>query len=165
MSSMSKLISVGRGDASVEEWPPGFVLLYEDHYDRMVRTAHLITGHDGAAEDVVQDCFLRIASKWERIEEPGAYLHRAVVNASRSWLRRNGRLRPLGAAPTEPVGPPRIDETWRALRILTPRRRAAVVLRFYEGLPDNEIADVLDCKPATVRSLIHRALRQLEEVL
>ena len=54
---------------------------------------------------------------------------------------------------------------WQALQQLSSRRRVAVVLRYYEDLDDAEIARVLDCQPATVRSLIHRATRQLQEAL
>lgn len=57
------------------------------------------------------------------------------------------------------------DEMWDALAQLDPRRRAAVVLRFYEDLPDGEIAVLLGCRPATVRTLIHRAMRDLRREL
>lgn len=149
------------------DWPAGFLTLYREQYGHMVRLAHLMTGSNVAAEDLVQDAFLRVARRWADVRDPASYLRQAVVNASRSYLRKYGRLRPLDAAP-EPQVPavsPRVDATWRHLGRLSPRRRAAVVLRYYEDLDDDEIARILDCESGTVRSLVHRALRQLEEVL
>lgn len=156
----------GRRTAEAD-WPAGFLALYHEQYGSMVRLAHLLTGSNLAAEDLVQDAFLRVARRWAAVRSPEPYLRRAVVNAARSHLRRHGRLRPLDAAPELEVPPasPQIDATWRRLERLSPRRRAAVVLRYYEDLDDREIAEILDCEPVTVRSLIHRALRQLEEVL
>jgi RNA polymerase sigma factor (sigma-70 family) len=67
--------------------------------------------------------------------------------------------RPTGAAfaHQEP------DELWDALATLSPRQRAAIVLRFYEDLPDDEIAQVLGCRPATVRTTVHRGLAALRK--
>ena len=60
---------------------------------------------------------------------------------------------------------PETDAVWDVLRRLPELQRAAVVLRFYEDRPDDEIAELLGCRPATVRSLIHRALTRLQGVL
>lgn len=151
--------------ADSTSWPAGFLALYHERYGAMVRLARMLTGRNDVAEDLVQDCYLAVARRWSKIDNPSAYLRRAVVNASNSWLRSRRRLRPLSSRDELPEAPPEIDETWRELLRLTPRRRAAVVLRYWEGLNDREIAAILDCRPATVRSLIHRALSQLEEVL
>ena len=160
-------IDVGRQAAAVAEWPAGFLGLYHREYGRMVRLARLMTGTNAVAEDLVQDTFVRVARRWDRVRDPSAYLRQAVVNACRSHLRKRGRFRPLESAPEPSVpGPsPQVDRTWRQMERLSPRRRAALVLRYYEDLDDDEIAEILDCKPATVRSLVHRALRQLEEAL
>lgn len=151
--------------AGSDPWPPGFVALYHERYTDMVRLARLIVARNDVAEELVQDCYLRIADRWDDLDVPGAYLRRTVANAARSYLRRHGRLRPLEAA-AEPTTPPsEFHDLWRELHRLSPRRRVAVVLRYYEDLDDTEIAEILGCKPATVRSLVHRALKQLEEVL
>jgi RNA polymerase sigma factor (sigma-70 family) len=63
------------------------------------------------------------------------------------------------------VDAPELDELWTVLAGLAPRRRAAVVLRYYEDLPVTEIARLLDCRPGTVSSLLHRGLADLREVL
>ncbi len=64
---------------------------------------------------------------------------------------------------TVTVGMPEVDETWEALRRLPDRQRAAIVLRFYEDLPEAEIARVLGCRPGTVKSLIHRGLARVRK--
>ena len=138
--------------------------LYRLRYGAMVRLAALLLGDDAQAEEVVQDCFIRVNRKWDRVEHPAAYLRAAVVNACRSRRRRSAierrRLTPspswveLGA-----------DEVWDALAALPYRQRAALVLRFYEDLPDDEIGTALGCRPATVRSLVHRGLLQLRGVI
>ena len=57
------------------------------------------------------------------------------------------------------------DEMWDALAALTDRQRTAIVLRFYEDMPDDRIAEILDCRQATVRSAIHRGLQSLRRVI
>jgi RNA polymerase sigma factor (sigma-70 family) len=132
----------------------------------MVRLAHVMTGSNQAAEDLVQDAFIRVHRHWRRVEHPVPYLRTAVVNGCRTWHRRRALERDRRPDPAPlVVEDPEIDETLGALAELTARQRAAVVLRFYGGLPDAEIANVLGCREPTVRSLVHRALQQLKEVL
>jgi DNA-directed RNA polymerase specialized sigma24 family protein len=88
-----------------------------------------------------------------------------VVNRCRNHARRlslERRHRP--ETPLEVTGP-ELDETWQQLRRLTPRRRAAIVLRFYADLRVDEVAATLGCRPGTAASLIHRGLADLREVL
>lgn len=154
-----------------DPWPAGFLALYADRYGDMVRLARLLIGRSDAAEDIVQDCCLRLVARWGRVDQPEAYLRRSVVNASRSWLRRHLRLhplevlRPVDDPPVRDRLPADVGEVWDALSRLSHRRRAAVVLRYYEDLDDIQIAELLGCRPATVRSLVHRAQQQLKEVL
>jgi RNA polymerase sigma-70 factor (sigma-E family) len=136
----------------------------------MVRLAHLLLGSPEQAEDVVHDAFVACAPRWSSLEAPDAYLRTAVTNQARSALRRSGRDRAkadrLGRSVALSVGLPELDETWALLRALPERQRMAVVLRFYEDLPEAEIARLLGCRPGTVKSLIHRGLAKVrEEVL
>lgn len=131
-------------------------------YPGMVRLAGLILGSQAAAEEVVQDAFLRLHQHWDRVGRPEAYLRRAVVNGSRSAVRRQvvarrhaPRLRP------EEAHDPKHDEVWDVIQRLPARQRTAVVLRFYADLPEAEIADAMGCRPATVRSLVHRAIQTM----
>lgn len=125
-----------------------------------VRLAYLLTGDANVAEELVHDAFLASRCRWDQIREPGPYIRAAVVNHCRSWGRRRAmerRHRPEPAAHAEL----RADELWDALDRLADRRRTAIVLRFYEDLPDEAIAEILGCRPTTVRTAIHRGLKEL----
>ena len=143
-------------------WPEGLVALYRERFVALVRVAYLITGRRDVAEELTQDAFVASAAQWAAVEQPAAYLRASVVNRCRSWLRRievEERHRPLPDAPRDLDA----DELWDALATLPERRRVAIVLRFYLDLPDDEIADVLGCRPATVRTTVHRGLAQLRK--
>lgn len=147
---------------AVAVWPPPLLELFETDRLRLVRIAYLITGQQSVAEEAVQEAFLRTASAWDRVRKPRQYLQTAVVDQCRTWGRHQqviARHRPTPPPPTfqEP------DELWDALGRLSERRRAAIVLRYYADLPHAEIAEILDCPPATVRTTIHRALEQLRQ--
>lgn len=142
-----------------------FGVLYRDQYRAMVRIAYLMTSDNAVAEELVQDAFVRVYRKWSGVENPTAYLRRAVVNACRSHHRRRYVEKAHEPDAPEPVAPPEVDVMWEHLQRLTPKRRAALVLRFYEDLKVDDIAEVLDCSPGTVKSLIHRGLASLREVV
>jgi RNA polymerase sigma factor (sigma-70 family) len=143
-----------------------FEAVYRASYARMIRVAYLMTGSNEAAEEVVQDAFLALFQRFASVAEPDGYLYRSVVNGCRSRHRRQAladRLRPT--RPQAAATPPELDETWEALRMITPRRRSAIVLRYYADLPLTEIAQVLECSTGTVKSLLHRGLAQLKDVI
>ena len=148
----------------VDAGSPGGPLaaLFQDRYEPMVRLAYLLTGDRSVAEELVQDAFVNVHRNWHRAEHPAAYLRTAVVNGCRSWGRRRTLELHRRPAPPEAVQL-QADELWDALGALPSRQRAAVVLRFYEDLPDAEIAHVLGMREATVRTTIHRALARLRE--
>lgn len=140
----------------------------------LLRFAYLLCGDAHRAEDFVQEALLRCHRRWQRIsrEDPEAYVRKAVLRQYLSWRR----LRMAGEILTDRVvddGDPRQhqqpveqDDTVRELLRLLPRRqRAVLVLRFYEDLPDSEIARLLDCSPATVRVHVHRGLARLRQQL
>jgi RNA polymerase sigma-70 factor (sigma-E family) len=136
--------------------------VYHRHFGRMVRVAHLLTGSNEEAEDVVQDAFIQLYARFTTVGDPGGYLYRSVVNGCRGRHRHRRvveRLRPLTVQPASVTT--EIDETWGSLRRLTPRRRAVVVLRFYADLPLTEIAEILGCRVGTVKSMLHRAIADL----
>jgi DNA-directed RNA polymerase specialized sigma24 family protein len=119
---------------------------------------------------VVQDAFVAAARRWSTVESADAYLRMAVVNGSLSIHRRTGRERDKTArlgrlTSVVTVGIPEVDETWDVLRRLPDKQRAALVLRFYEDLPEAEIARLLDCRPGTVKSLVHRGLLRTRKAL
>jgi RNA polymerase sigma-70 factor (sigma-E family) len=132
----------------------------------MVRLALLLVGNHEQAEEIVQDAFAQLFERWGEIERPGAYLRTCVVNGCRRAHRRRlqadraaaGTPRPLPAA----LG---ADHLADALAALPVRRRAAVVLRYYEDLSEAEIAEALGVRPGTVKSLLHRGLHQLRQAV
>lgn len=161
------MVGVGLGDTAVVTLPaPSFDELYRERWDRLVRLAVGLCGVPAVAEELVQDAFAELSRRWDDVDDPAAYLRASVVNRCRNHRRWLGvrTARPLPVPPLL-VDDPEVDEVWAVLRRLSPRRRAAVVLRYYEDLSIDEIAALLDCRPGTVSSLLHRALADLREVL
>ena len=145
------------------EWPNDFLELYRSRWVPMVRLAGLLTAADPAGEELVQEAFLRVRERWDRVEHPAAYLRTAVVNACRNHQRRRFIERRHRVAAVSSLDAP--DELRDAIAGLAPRQRAAVVLRFYEDLPEAEIAETLGCSVSAVKSLLHRAVQDLRKVI
>ena len=139
--------------------------LYRRQRDPMLRLARLLTGSPAVAEELVQDAFIKFARSHGKKDEPAAYLRVIVVNLCRSQQRRTALERRL--VPKAPLlsGIPEIDETWDLVRRLPFRQRAVLMLRFYEDLPEAEIASALGCRPGTVKSSLHRGLATLRKKL
>lgn len=139
----------------------------------LLRTAYLLTGDGAAAEELVQDTLVRLYPKWHLVlaaDAPLAYVRRSVangfVNHARRASRREFAVEFLPEAPDDHDRPGQFDdrdELWAMLRTLPERQRAALVLRYFHDLADAEIADALDCRVGTVRSLISRGLAALRE--
>jgi RNA polymerase sigma-70 factor (sigma-E family) len=142
-----------------------FAELYRDANADMVRLAYLLTGSADVAQDVVQDAFVSVHRSWARVSEPRAYLRRAVVNACTSHHRRAFRERRATASHAAATVELGADELFDVLGELPARQRAAVVLRYWHGLDEREIANALGCRPGTVGSLLHRAIARLREVM
>jgi RNA polymerase sigma-70 factor (sigma-E family) len=144
--------------------------LYLRNADAAVRLAYLITGDRAVAEDLAQDAFVRLAGRLVHLRDPGAfeaYLRRTVVNLSRSYFRRKKLERAYlkraeGMVGREGAGRPSSLEDrevlWRALGRLSQRQRVAIVLRFYEDQSEAQVAEILRCRPGTVKSLVSRGL-------
>ena len=143
--------------------------LYRDEYAGSVRLAQLLVGDRGRAEELAQDAFVRVHPHLARTDNPGGYLRTTLVNLCRDHQRREATARRHPPSPPEPVPPPDLPATtsvvWRSLQALPDRQREAIVLRYWADLPTDEIARLLDARPATVRSLLHRGLAALKEVL
>ena len=144
---------------------PSFADLYRDTYADMVRLAVLLTGSVDVAQDVVQDAFVSVHRAWSRVREPRWYLRRAVVNACTSYHRRVFRERRAGARTGSTTVELGADELFDVLAMLPARQRAAIVLRYWHGLDEREIAHALGCRPGTVGSLLHRATARLRGVI
>ncbi len=142
--------------------------LYAAHADDAVRLAYLLCGDRGVAEDVVQEAFIRLGARLAHLRHREAfrsYLHRTVVNLVRMHFRKSETERRylMRVAPRDGVlpAPPEPDRFKAALAALPYRQRAALVLRYYLDLHDEESAHILRCSRSTVRSLVARGLEQL----
>jgi len=144
--------------------------VYHREHQGLVRLAAAMVDDVAVAEELVQEAFARAHLRWGHLENAGAYVRAAVVNACRSERRRRAARRraderaerPRDALPAvEPAD----ESVLRAVRALPAKRRAVVVLRFYEDLPEAEIADILGVRVGTVKSTLSRALDQLREVI
>jgi RNA polymerase sigma factor (sigma-70 family) len=133
---------------------------YAASYRELLRVAFVLTGSSAAAEDVVHDVFCRVGPRIGSLDNPAAYLRVAVVNQCRSLHRRFTRAPRPSQLPDIALDAG-LTEFRDSLQTLPPKQRAAVVLRYLCDLPDDEIADILNCRPATVRSLVHRGLAAL----
>ena len=138
----------------------------------VLRFAAALTGDRGLAEDVVQEVLVRAYGRWPaiaRLDRPEAYVRKMIVNEYLSWRRRWWRLVPAGAGadldglatPDPAAGYAERDAIAAELAKLPRRQRTVLVLRYYEGLSDAEIAEVLGCTPGTVRGYGSRALAAL----
>jgi RNA polymerase sigma-70 factor (sigma-E family) len=138
----------------------------------LLRTAYLLTGDRGHAEDVVQTALLQVARKWRRIRgEPTPYARRAVVNLAKNHWRDRFRRPPESGATAEfGYAPPDADILLQqvvlpAVMDLPVRQRAVLVLRYFEDLSVEQTAAALDCSIGTVKSQTHDALSKLRGVL
>ena len=154
-----------------DRFPGRLAEMYVRSAPGAIRLAYLLTGDQPLAEDLVQEAFLRFPGRLHHLREPeafDAYLRRTVVNLSKNVFRRRAVERAYleresATAHVEQHDPDVAEyESMRAALLSLPaRQRAAIVLRYYEDLPESDIADILRCRPATVRSLVARGLEQL----
>jgi RNA polymerase sigma-70 factor (sigma-E family) len=148
--------------------------------DALLRTGYLMTGDGRDAEDLVQETFLRVARRWNRVrtmDHPAAYARRILINLVLQNAERRSRQKEELALPD--AGSDAADQgAARALRHvddlaefrwalaqLTPRQRAVLVLRYWADLPVGEVADILGCSPGAVTGTASRAAGRLAEIL
>ena len=152
-----------------------FTAFVREHTQALLKTAYLLTRNPGEAEELVQDTLVWLYPRWSQVElaqHQLAYVRKAVVNRYLAGRRRLSATEVHFDAARERVSDrpvvrdrtAEVDERialWATLGELSERQRAALVLRFFHDLPDDEVAGVLECRVGTVRSLISRALSAL----
>lgn len=131
--------------------------------------AILLTGDPHRAEELLQDCLVKIYVQWRRISagDPDAYLRRMLVNGNVSRWRRGRRETLTAEVPDRhALDPPEPDdEVRRALLALPRRQRAIVILRHYEDMTEKAVATTLGCSVGTVKNQHFRAMKRLRELL
>lgn len=149
-----------------------FAAFVSAHTRALLRTAYLLTGDGAAAEELVQDTLVRLYPKWDRVDGadvPLAYVRRSLANGYLNRTRAARRELAVWDLPERPDFRDRAgqfddrDQIWAGLRTLPERQRVALVLRYFEDLSDEAIAEALGCRIGTVRSLISRGLASLRE--
>lgn len=145
----------------------GFDAAYEREAAGVLRLATLLVRSTAVAEELAQEAFLCLYRRYPEVANPAGFVRRVVVDLAVTWLRRHDMERErLGSAVAgDPValGAPELDEMWDALGRLRPERRTVLVLRFYEDLSHERIAELLGCSAGTVRSRTRRALADLRK--
>lgn len=133
----------------------------------LYRYAYVLTGDADDAADLVQEALLRLGDAWHRVvrrDDPEGYVRTIMARQHISWWRRRRRERLTAEAPEIAYTDVRLDGDtglWAEVTGLPPKQRAVLVLRYYEDLPDAEIARILGISPGTVRSQAARALDKL----
>lgn len=149
---------------------PDFAQFYAAAWPRLLRTTYAVAGDRQRAEDALQTAFAQAYARWARVsraQDPLAYVRKMAVNAALAQHRLAfTRREHPGDTPERSEAAPDDavlvrDEVWPAVRALPPRQRAVVVLRYYEDLSERQIAEVLRCRPGTVKSQAAAALATL----
>lgn len=151
-------------DGTVDRVDVDFSEFYEREWGRAVRYAYLLVGEQNVAEDVAQECFIGLYENWARVRHPTTYFRTAITNRCRNVLRwRAVRSRAFRGSVVD--APPLGDHLTDVVARLPFRQRAVVVLRYYEGQTDRDIAAVLAVPEGTVRSDHARAIAALRRHL
>jgi RNA polymerase sigma-70 factor (sigma-E family) len=152
---------------------PEFREFFAGQYGRLYWLGYLLTGDRAQAEDLAQEALVRAWWTWARVrtlDRPEAYVRKVLVNRHRSLLRR-ALLEARHARRTRPeegylpAGGEDGLVLWAAVRRLSPRQRAVLVLRYHEDLSEAEVARLLRVPLGTVKTLARRGLARLRAEL
>ena len=143
---------------------------FHAEYPSLLRFAYFVTGDAGAAEDLVQDAFVRLYRSSGRVGELGfkAYARKTILNLHRSRFRKavhEAELTDDQQVSSDTAGFMLRDEVWTALLTLSPKQRAVVALRYYEDMKESEIAATLEMSVGAVKTHTDRAMAKLREQL
>ncbi|MGF0172438.1 SigE family RNA polymerase sigma factor [Streptomyces sp. Marseille-Q5077] len=142
----------------------------ENRSSALLKTAVLLSGGDRhAAEDLLQNALIKAAGRWHRIDEPEAYVRQILYRQQISRWRLKWRHREMTVAEPPETGANSDAAPAAELRLLmrgalarlTARQRSVLVLRYFEDLPEADVARILGCSVGTVRSTTHRSLARL----
>jgi len=166
VSMVNPSVPDGATQAGSEMTPTAFEDFYRTNYHSAARLAYLTCGSESAAEDLAQEAFVRVHPRYETLDNPAAYLRVTLLNLVRSWHRAQGRRQAILPRLYDPASvSPTARELLDVLGRLPFRHRAVLVLRYWEGLSEREIAECLGVRPGTVKSLASRGLSRLRNDL
>jgi RNA polymerase sigma-70 factor (sigma-E family) len=150
-----------------------FAEFVETRSPELLRLAYVLTTDQHAAEDLLQNALIKAATHWGRIRRaPEPYVRRIMYREQVSWWRWRARRPETATAqlPERPAQDQVVTADARlamreALLALPPGKRAVLVLRYLEDLPEARVAEILGCSVGTVRSQTHKAIGQLRSIL
>jgi RNA polymerase sigma-70 factor (sigma-E family) len=138
----------------------------------LVRYGFVLSGNPHDAADLAQEALARLSERWNRVQakgDPEGYVRTTMARLHISWWRRRRREHPVGTLPERGYDDAGIaaaagdDALWRAVGELPRRQRVVLVLRYFEDMSDDEIAERLGVTRVTVRSQAARALGKLRQ--
>lgn len=149
---------------------------YQTYHRELLRFATLVAPEDGLAEDLVQEAFVRLYKSWGRVDDHaklGGYLRTVVLNLARGRGRRLGLVKKLRREPDPDVASAESHAIDRiggsaalaALRQLPRRQRECLVLRYFDGYTESEIASTLGISVGSARTHLHRGTASLRATL
>jgi RNA polymerase sigma factor (sigma-70 family) len=146
-----------------------FDAVFSVEYPRVLRTVFLICHDSQLAQDVTQDAFVELLRHWEKVrhhDRPGAWVRRVAIRRLLRVLHRDGHRRDAERAFEWSAEPEPADvDVLSALREVSPRQRAALVLHYYEDLPIQDIAVLLGCSASSAAVHVHRGRARLRSLL
>ena len=153
-------------------WIDDFESTFRAHYGRLVRALTVVAGSHDAANDAVQDAFVKAHLRWRRVsqyDDPVAWIRRVAINKLKDEHRRRRRkdraLERLEAEPANNLGEPELDELHHLLAGLPRQQRAAIALHYVDGLSVAEIAETLRISDGAVKFHLHRGRERLRAVI
>jgi len=166
MGQKAEISGLQDAEAAVRVDRLDFEVFFREGHEQLLRAMYLVTGDAEEARDICQEAYLRLWERWERVQEienRDGYLYRTAMNLWRSRLRQLKRaVRRAGREPADAFAEADArDEVATALRTLTPRQRAAIVLTELWDYPSDRAANLLGVKPSTVRALATQGRERL----
>jgi RNA polymerase sigma-70 factor (ECF subfamily) len=145
----------------------GFSDLFVRDYARVLKTIFVLLGDRNEAEDITQEAFARLLVHWQKVagyDRPGAWVTRVAVRLAidRRRVRRSRRRIHVMDTPEVSASDP---DLYRAILELPSSQRASICLHYLEDRPINEVAQLLDCSPGTIKTHLYRARQKLARVL